>query len=72
MESFEEELRNLLLAEHSKKQTHFIADRIGKNKGKFSVLMKLFFANEIIITQRCSMVVGYLLEKHPSLLTPPM
>jgi hypothetical protein len=48
-----------LTREHSKKQTDRIVAFIGADKGRFAVLIKLFFAGEYRITQRAAWPLSY-------------
>lgn len=63
-------LRDLLLQEHSKKQTLKIAKIIGNNSSLFAEAMNLFFANEYQVTQRCAAVINACFENYPQLLQP--
>jgi hypothetical protein len=59
-----------LTREHSKKQTDRIVSFIGADKGRFAVLIKLFFAGEYRITQRAAWPLSYCVGAHPELIDP--
>jgi len=59
-----------LLKEHSRINATFISDYIGTNSIKFDQLMKLFFANKYILTQRAAYSVGISIDNHPELIAP--
>ncbi len=63
-------IKDSLLAEHSKKQTDRIVKYIGADAGRFAVLMKLFFAGEYRITQRAAWPMSYCVQNHPELIKP--
>jgi hypothetical protein len=63
-------IKDLLIAEHSKKQTDRIVKYIGADAGRFAVLMKLFFAGEYRITQRAAWPMSYCIQNHPELTKP--
>ena len=63
-------LREALLAEHSKSQTLRIAEKIGDSGSRFGELMELFFSNEEIITARAAWVVGHVAEARAHLVSP--
>lgn len=59
-----------LLIEHSRANATFISNYIGTNSIKFDQLMKLFFVNKYIITQRAAYSVGISIDNHPELIEP--
>jgi hypothetical protein len=63
-------LREEILAEHSKKQTAKLVRHIGNDKTRFAELMKLFLGNEYRVTQRAAWVVGNCAEEYPVLIKP--
>jgi hypothetical protein len=63
-------IKELLIAEHSKKQTDRIVKHIGADATRFAVLMKLFFAGEYRITQRAAWPMSYCIKNHPELIKP--
>jgi hypothetical protein len=63
-------IKELLIAEHSKKQTDGIVKYIGADAQRFAVLMKLFFAGEYRITQRAAWSISYCVKNHPELIKP--
>jgi hypothetical protein len=58
-------LKEALIAEHSKKQCNKIVNWIGKDKNRFDELMHLFFKGEYRITQRAAWPMSYCAMKHP-------
>ena len=63
-------IREALLAEHSKQQTMKIVRYIGNDAARFRELMKVFLGNEYRTTQRAAWAVSYCVEKHPDLVRP--
>jgi len=63
-------IREALLEEHSKKNSLRIARYIGDDKERFKELMKLFLADEPIVTQRSGMVLSECADNYPHLLKP--
>ena len=63
-------LKDLLLAEHSRKQCDRIAAFIGDDKRRFAELMDLFFSGEYRVTQRAAWPVSYCVRKYPELIRP--
>lgn len=63
-------LRNEILAEHSKRQTDRIASFIAHDPHKFSELMDLFFNGGYRITQRAAWIVSTCVQAHTSLIYP--
>jgi hypothetical protein len=64
------DIRQALLAEHSKRQTMAIVEFIGDDARRFAELMKLFFAGEYRLTQRAAWPMNYCAERHPKLIRP--
>lgn len=63
-------LREVILAEHSKAHTLELCTYVGDNKKRFKELMKLFLGPEYRITQRAAWIVSYCVENHPELIKP--
>jgi hypothetical protein len=63
-------IRETLLAEHSKKQCDKIVEYIGNDKRRFAALMKLFFEGEYRLTQRAAWPMSYCVGNHPELIEP--
>jgi hypothetical protein len=63
-------LREALLAEHSKALTLQIVSYIGDDKERFGELMHLFLNDVPRITQRSAWAVGYVAENSPHLIEP--
>ena len=63
-------IREALLAEHSKKRTMEIVDFIGDDPVRFGQLMKVFFAGPYRVTQRAAWPMNYCAERHPQLVQP--
>ena len=64
------DIRQALLAEHSKAQCSKIVNYIGSDKRKFKELMKAFFSGEYRITQRAAWPLSYCVSNYPQLVTP--
>ena len=64
------DIRQSLLAEHSKPQTMRIVEFIGADEKRFAELMKIFFAGEYRLTQRAAWPLNYCAERHPDLIQP--
>lgn len=64
------DIRQALMAEHSKRQTTDIVEFIGDDPKRFAELMKLFFAGEYRLTQRAAWPMSCCVEKHPELAQP--
>jgi hypothetical protein len=60
-------LREEILAEHSRKQSLKIAGWIGSDKKRFSLLLDLFLHDQYRVVQRSAWVVSYVGERHPEL-----
>jgi hypothetical protein len=63
-------IKESLLAEHSKSQCARIVRYIGRDKRRFAALMRLFFHGEYRVTQRAAWPMSYCALKHPSLVKP--
>jgi len=63
-------IREALLAEHSKRQTTRIVNYVGKDPERFRELMSVFLGNEYRPTQRAAWAVSNCAEKHPELIRP--
>lgn len=61
-------LRNTLLAEHSKKQAARIAAWIGKDQERFDALFRLFLHDEYRVVQRAAWPLSYAVIDHPPLI----
>lgn len=61
-------LREEILAEHSRKQSLKIAGWIGSDIKRFSLLLDLFLHDEYRVVQRSAWVVSYVGEKYPVLI----
>lgn len=63
-------LRDEILAEHSKRQTTKIVDWVADNPERFAELMKLFLGDVYRITQRAGWPLSNCVEKRPELIKP--
>jgi hypothetical protein len=63
-------IRNALVAEHSKKQADAIARYIGSDPARFDSLMQLFFSSDTRIVQRASWAMTLSAERNPALIIP--
>lgn len=61
-------LREAILAEHSKTQTGKIVAWIGHSPKRFDQLMQLFLFDEDLVRQRAGWPLSYCVEKHPQLI----
>ncbi|HVI43800.1 MAG TPA: hypothetical protein VM802_02990 [Chitinophaga sp.] len=64
------DIRKELLAEHSRAQALRISAWIGADATRFAKLMKLFLEDEYRVVQRSALVVSYVADSHPELMTP--
>jgi hypothetical protein len=64
------DIRQALMAEHSKRQTMAIVEFIGDDAQRFGALMKLLFAGEYRLTQRAAWAMNYCAVRHPELIRP--
>src|SRR6478736_5201121 len=62
-------LRDEILAEHSKRQTAKIVAWVGSNPKRFRELMKLFLGDSYRVTQRAGWPLSNCVEQHPELIT---
>ena len=63
-------IREELLASHSKAQTIKIVEFIGSDRERFSELMSIFFAGPYRLTQRAAWPMNYCVQRHPELIRP--
>ena len=63
-------IREALLAEHSKRQTTKIVNYVGSDPKRFAELMSTFFAGPYRVTQRASWPISYCVERYPELVGP--
>ena len=63
-------LRDTLLAEHSKAQCMKIVKWIGNDPQRLNELMKLFLSGETIVVQRAAWPLSYAIQAHPALIKP--
>jgi hypothetical protein len=66
--NLENELRAMILQEHTASQRDKIITWVGTDSRRFDCLLKLFFANEKTVTQRAAWPIGYIGEHHPELI----
>jgi len=64
------DIRQALMAVHSKRQATAIVEFIGDDAQRFAELMKLFFAGEYRLTQCAAGIMGYCVELRPDLIRP--
>src|SRR5262245_52907640 len=64
------DIRQALMAVHSKRQAMAIVEFIGDDARRFAELMKLLFAGEHRLTQCAAGVMGYCVEWRPELIRP--
>jgi hypothetical protein len=62
-------LRDEILAKHSKAQTNKIIDWIGTSQKRFDELVQLFLTDEYRVVQRAAWPIGSIAETQPQLLT---
>lgn len=63
-------LRDTLLAEHSKAQCMKIVKWVGNDPQRLNELMKLFLSGETIVVQRAAWPLSYAIQAHPALIKP--
>ena len=63
-------IREALLASHSKAQTMRIVRYVSSDAEKFSDLMSIFFAGPYRLTQRAAWPMNYCVQTHPDLIVP--
>ncbi len=61
-------LRDTILAEHSKSQTNAIIRWVGKSQQRFNELFRLFLNDEYRVVQRAAWPVSYCVIQHPPLI----
>ncbi|NRB51010.1 MAG: hypothetical protein HRU41_25290 [Saprospiraceae bacterium] len=64
------DLRNAILAEHSKANTLLITNWIGDQQDRFDQLMELFYTEEYRIVQRAAWIMSHSAAAHPALIQP--
>ena len=64
------DIHQLLLKEHSKRQTDRIVGYIGSDKDRFALLIDLFFRGDYRLTQRAAWPLSYCVRAHPALIKP--
>jgi hypothetical protein len=64
------DIRQALLAEHSKRQTTKIVDWVGDDPERFEELMRLFLGDVYRITQRSGWPLSNCVRKYPKLIRP--
>ena len=64
------DMREALLAEHSKSQTQKIVNYVGGDPGRFAELMRLFLGPVYRVSQRAAWAVSNCIEHHPELVKP--
>jgi hypothetical protein len=60
-----EELKTMILAEHSFANSQRIVRWIGHEQARFDLLMQLFLENEYRVTQRAAMSISHFFDKNP-------
>lgn len=65
-------LREQILADHTRPNALRIADWIGSDKIRFDALMQLFLYDEHRVVQRCAWVLSMCADRHPELVHPYM
>lgn len=63
-------IREALIAKHSKEQTVKIVNYIGNDSEKFSKLMSMFFGDDCRLAQRAAWAVSHVTESSPALVQP--
>lgn len=64
------DIRQALLAEHSKKQCQRIVSFVGNDPARFKDLVQLFLGDEYRVIQRAAWPVSYCIEEYPELIKP--
>lgn len=62
------ELRETILAEHSKVQTNAIVKWVGNSQERFDALFHLFLRDEYRVVQRAAWPLSYCVVEHPQLI----
>ena len=63
-------LREQILAEHSKSNALKVADWVGEDTGRFKKLMDLFLNDEYRVVQRAAHIISLIAKRHPAMITP--
>ena len=63
-------LREMLLAEHSKAQCLRVVKWIGNDQSRFAELVKIFLSDEQLLIQRAAWPLSYSVQAHPALIKP--
>lgn len=64
------DIREALLAEHSKSQTATIVDFVGDDVERFVELMRLFLGDTYRVSQRAAWAASNCIERYPDLIKP--
>jgi len=64
------DIREALMAIHSKRQAMAIVEFIGDDAQHFAELMKIVFAGEYRLTHYAAGIMGYCVERRPELIRP--
>ncbi len=64
------DIRQALMAGHSRQRTMAIVEFIGDDPQRFAELMKVFFERDYRLTQRAAWPMNYCAERHSSLIQP--
>lgn len=64
------DIRKSLVKEHSKSNTHKVADYVGVSKNRFNSLVKIYLSGPFRITQRAAWPLSLCVMRHPSLIFP--
>lgn len=64
------DLKQAILAEHSKAQTDRIVGYVGSDKTRLNALVKVFLEGDALIQQRAGWPLSYCVQHHPSLILP--
>lgn len=64
------DIRQALIAGHSRQSTMAIVEFIGDDPKRFAELMKLFFEGDYRLTQRAAWPMNYCAERHSNLIQP--
>lgn len=64
------DIRQALVAEHSKRQTVRIVEFVGSDARRFKKLVEIFLSDEYVLAQRAGWAVTYCAELHPRLARP--
>jgi len=64
------DLRQTILAEHSKANCHKIVKWVGNSQKRFSELFNLFLNSEYRVNQRAAWPLSYCVIDHPALISP--